>query len=396
MSRTCLVALISLVVALECVQHVFGAQNGAEIGTIEDLQVRFDQAYTNEDQAIFYPVFDTGSVFHITLGVSSFASTNFQSWISNGWPFVSLAPGVTGYPVFFEEQVDSNERVRTFSDLNESLLLCWTNNWDVTSWIQSAYGEVPYWENATTWRALRDPSRLQYSMTLIPAEQYEAWVSLVTPTSVAYVVNNTVPEEYTNNLYIVTRPGQTPPFQLYMPPGKTNTDIFSTVELISTAWTLKSTLYNPGPYAQLFIDESLQQGYLKAADADIDSDGDGLSNARESLLYHTSPNNSDTDGDGIPDGVEILTYGLNALNSDTDGDGLPDGVEVYSGCGLNPRSLDTDGDGIPDGDEDSDGDGYSNLIEMYGGSAMNNAGEQMPGLHDFADGSSQWYIPYNP
>ncbi|MDD2237541.1 MAG: hypothetical protein PHG65_10085, partial [Kiritimatiellae bacterium] len=344
--------------------HTSCAQNPAAIQSVSDLQAYFLAAYTNEDQAILYPVSDTGAVFHITLGVTSFASTNFQHWITNGWPYVSLASGVTGYPVFFEERKLDYTRVKFLTGLDDFPLFCWTNYWNVNAWIESAYGEVPYWENATLWRAIRDPSRLHYSMTLVPAEAYEAWLDLLCTTSEHYVVNHEVPEELTNNLFIVTCSGQTPPFRLYLPPGKTNAEIFSTQELTPTDWTLKNTLYNPGPYSQLFINESLQRGYLQAADADIDTDGDGLSNAREDLIYGTRADLPDTDGDGIPDGPEILTYGLDPWNPDCDGDGLPDGLEVFSGYSLNPLSPDSDGDGIPDGDEDTDGDGMPNDVEI--------------------------------
>ena len=65
----------------------------------------------------------------------------------------------------------------------------------------------------------------------------------------------------------------------------------------------------------------------------VDSDHDGLSDAREAELG-TDPHNPDTDGDGLTDGDEVLKYHTNPLNPDTDGDGYPDGVEVHKG--FNP------------------------------------------------------------
>ena len=112
-----------------------------------------------------------------------------------------------------------------------------------------------------------------------------------------------------------------------------------------------------------------------ANDAALDSDGDGLSNLRESQKG-TLPRVADTDGDGMNDGYEV-THNLNPLSaadaaldadgdgltnlqerqlntdpnrSDSDGDGLSDGDEV-SLHGTNPRVLDSDGDGFGDGDE---------------------------------------------
>lgn len=72
---------------------------------------------------------------------------------------------------------------------------------------------------------------------------------------------------------------------------------------------------------------------------DPDIDGDGVSNAQESLLA-SDPLKPDTDGDGIPDNEEIAAgidgFVTSALNGDTDGDGVSDGFEVA--LGLNPTN----------------------------------------------------------
>lgn len=85
----------------------------------------------------------------------------------------------------------------------------------------------------------------------------------------------------------------------------------------------------------------------------VDSDKDGLDDAREKELG-TNPNNPDTDGDGLTDGQEILVYHTNPLNPDTDGDGLNDGDEILV-WKTNPLNPDTDGDGYPDGEEVKNG-----------------------------------------
>jgi hypothetical protein len=46
----------------------------------------------------------------------------------------------------------------------------------------------------------------------------------------------------------------------------------------------------------------------------LDSDGDGLSDAAERLVYKTDPQNPDTDGDGVSDGVEVA-MGSNPLDT---------------------------------------------------------------------------------
>ena len=78
-----------------------------------------------------------------------------------------------------------------------------------------------------------------------------------------------------------------------------------------------------------------------ASAADADPDGDGLPNALEFALG-TSPTNPDTDGDGLTDGEEVLIYGTSPLNPDTDGDGLTDGEEICffkKGTGFQPFDV---------------------------------------------------------
>ncbi len=106
-----------------------------------------------------------------------------------------------------------------------------------------------------------------------------------------------------------------------------------------------------------------------AADANADSDNDGLTNLQE-FIRGTNPINPDTDGDGLLDGVETATgiwvspndTGTHPLNPDTDGDGLLDGVETNTGTwggphdtGTDPLNPDTDGDGLVDGVETNTG-----------------------------------------
>merc|ERR1712051_475864 len=83
---------------------------------------------------------------------------------------------------------------------------------------------------------------------------------------------------------------------------------------------------------------------------DVDSDGDGLSDAVD----------DDDDNDGI----------LDDHDNDDDGDGILDNDEDDDGDGIeNDEDDDDDNDGIPDGEEnDDDGDGiedkYDKSVEL--------------------------------
>ena len=92
----------------------------------------------------------------------------------------------------------------------------------------------------------------------------------------------------------------------------------------------------------------------------LDSDGDGLTNAEESVLG-TDPNDADSDNDGLSDAVEVaagdptrLDPGLDTdpLDADTDDDAAGDGEEVTLGSDnlvSDPLDPDTDRDGLLDG-----------------------------------------------
>ena len=62
---------------------------------------------------------------------------------------------------------------------------------------------------------------------------------------------------------------------------------------------------------------------------DLDNDGDGLSNADETLLG-TDPNQRDSDGDFLSDAEEV-SIGSDPLDRDSDNDSMNDGVEVLNG-----------------------------------------------------------------
>jgi hypothetical protein len=62
----------------------------------------------------------------------------------------------------------------------------------------------------------------------------------------------------------------------------------------------------------------------------VDTDSDGILDVDEAR-YRTDTLNWDTDGDGLSDGDEVLIWKTNPLVQDTDGDGYTDTVEIKNG-----------------------------------------------------------------
>lgn len=143
----------------------------------------------------------------------------------------------------------------------------------------------------------------------------------------------------------------------------------------------------------------------------VDTDEDGLTDGQEALETGTAPLAPDTDGDGILDGDEVA-QGTNPLDGiaveeapaeqppaaeepaavaeapavvpgDSDGDGLEDAIEAE--LGTDAFDPDTDDDGATDGDEyyvnqtgtrnpDTDGDGVLDGDEVANGTDPNDPG----------------------
>lgn len=113
-----------------------------------------------------------------------------------------------------------------------------------------------------------------------------------------------------------------------------------------------------------------------------DTDNDTLSDFVEVYELPTDPNKNDSDGDGLSDALESITtgeganienynprYSTSAVDPDSDADGWPDGLEINATDGdprYDPTNPDVNNNGIPDGFErDFDHDQISDGAEYY-------------------------------
>ena len=117
---------------------------------------------------------------------------------------------------------------------------------------------------------------------------------------------------------------------------------------------------------------------LDPNDANLDSDGDGLTNWKE-YLYGTDPTMADTDQDGLPDGWEVQ---YTASEKDEEGNPIAPSLNPLSADDAYGADGDPDGDGYTNADEylfgtnpivadspdaDTDGDGVKDVIERKPG-----------------------------
>ena len=96
--------------------------------------------------------------------------------------------------------------------------------------------------------------------------------------------------------------------------------------------------------------------------ADLDDDGDGLSDVDEINIHGTNSKRADSDGDGLSDPAELQTHLTNPNLADTDSDGLSDGAEINT-HGTNPKDGDSDDDGFLDGYEVLTGKSPLNILD---------------------------------
>ena len=105
----------------------------------------------------------------------------------------------------------------------------------------------------------------------------------------------------------------------------------------------------------------------------VDYDGDGVTDKVEASKG-SDPHKIDSDGDGLDDYQEIMVYFTNPANVDSDGDDLSDYQEVIE-TGTNPNAFDSDGDGLNDYIETLAEGSYYEAFSVNGADFIDSIGE---------------------
>jgi hypothetical protein len=130
-----------------------------------------------------------------------------------------------------------------------------------------------------------------------------------------------VPAEHADELWLCLEP-QTNGINLkvFAPEGFTNrVEIYSCADLVSNVWTVAHQNFYPSGTNPAVWDVSSMwtNRFFRAGNMDVDSDDDGLPDAREITVHKTNPDLDDTDNDGISDYDEVTVYRTDPINNDT-------------------------------------------------------------------------------
>jgi hypothetical protein len=155
-------------------------------------------------------------------------------------------------------------------------------------------------QNALAAAAVRPDGGIGPMMAYTGAPVSHLQFTAIERTNNAVTVTIAYPASYTNRLEIFTCSDLVPGW--FYSAGTTNINP-------STNW-VEWTDANGGW-------TNFSPRFYACGNADIDSDSDGLKDAQEKYVYHTSRTNSDTDGDGLSDYQEVITLHTDPNNPDT-------------------------------------------------------------------------------
>lgn len=199
----------------------------------------------------------------------------------------------------------------------------------------SPYDEKVSLESYLMWEL--GPRRMIWTATL--KSEADAWADLAKAeeasaaalSAAPMMMSMSAPAVVTNiQLTIESTSNGTVEVEAYWPVDFTNRlEIYAASDLVTADWQIAQTEISTtggSSYAWEDTNTNLTQRMYAAGNMDIDTDGDGIPDAREKYLYKTDPDLADTDGDGVDDGAEVAN-GTDPLQADSDGDGLHDGIE---------------------------------------------------------------------
>lgn len=179
-----------------------------------------------------------------------------------------------------------------------------------------------------------DPSRVQITLNLLPSDYVETYALAMSGEQTRQTASR--PDRggisplmmyqgpAVSNLQFVAIERMTNGMKLTLayPAAFTNdVEFFTCSDLIGFWWSATATtnVSMTDNWMEWTDTNAMAQAvrFYAAGDAVQDTDQDGLTDAREKYLYHTSATTNDTDGDGLSDEYEIMTLDTDPNNSKT-------------------------------------------------------------------------------
>ena len=135
--------------------------------------------------------------------------------------------------------------------------------------------------------------------------------------------------------FIAWNSGQTFEFETALDIGAPVSFITSTSNLVRGSVVPGGTNGLQGPLATANGNDAISFGPVLPTDTDLDGLGDAVETNTGVYVSPSdtgsNPNVADTDGDGLKDGPEVILYGTDPNKVDSDGDGFEDKFEIDTG-----------------------------------------------------------------
>jgi hypothetical protein len=326
---------------LFCFAGITSARDVPVVTNLTDLESIVNSTWvSNSINRLMPPAKDC--VYNNSLGAIAYNDGFDTNFIASLTPVV-LYNGTNEfmmYPVEVIETNNSSGRIRNYySAISTNPAVLHSTEVSIAnypiSWIENLYGEPPVYFSGSAiqdWYDACDPMRQHELCDLLPSNSVPDYLIMLT-NSVGYYTEgtntNSVLSLYSNCIAVVQCSINAENAELYLhaPDDISMLDVYRSTNLLEQyRWELDATLEHTLDPFRYLADFDVSS-YYSLGNGELDSDGDGLLDARELKLFGTDPELEDSDGDGLSDGEEVLLYRLNPLNEDTDGDGLSDSYE---------------------------------------------------------------------
>lgn len=264
-------------------------------------------------------------------GLLTFAPAGFPESFLRG-----LIPadrqGITVYPVTLYEDAGTRDYViLNAAGVPIGLVpppLAYDPRWFVERWYKDLYAPGRPAAETAWLAALYDPARVAVSYDmLLPLEadrfasaQAAARALRAPPSTLQLAWDGGSVTSLCFTLIVAQTNGVA--LTLAYPDGFTNRlDIFRCEDLVPFWWALAlATNADLSTNHICWLDASATNPlprFYAAANADVDTDADGLSDGREKYLHRTNPAEADSDGDGLTDYEEVIDLDTDPNNDDT-------------------------------------------------------------------------------